>query len=165
MPKTLENTGSGAKLRSSQVVSPHLICAGAANAIEFYKKAFGAVETMRLPGQDGKLIHAAITIHGGTVMLTDEAPQWGSLSPLALKGSPVTIHLNVDNVDAVIDRAVKAGATLKMPAADMFWGDRYGQITDPFGHNWSISTHQRDMTVEEIQAEMKTFMSQKTAKA
>ena len=165
MAQAYDEPTSGAKLRSSQVVTPHLVCAGAAKAIEFYKKAFGAVEMMRLPGQDGKLIHAAITIEGGAVMLTDEAPEWGSLSPLALKGSPVTVHLNVDDVDAVIDRAVKAGATLKMPVADMFWGDRYGQLTDPFGHNWSIATHQRDMTVEEIQAAMKTFMSAKPAKS
>ena len=158
MAKSPAKSSSGAKTRSTQVVTPHLVCAGAAKAIDFYKKAFGAVETMRMPGPDGKLIHAALELNGGTVMLTDEAPQWGSLSPLSLKGSPVTIHLNVADTDAVIKRAVDAGATLKMPAADMFWGDRYGQITDPFGHNWSISTHQRDMTVEEIQAAMKKAM-------
>ena len=149
---------AGNKVAPLHPVAPHLVCRGAAEAIAFYKKAFGAVETMRLPGPDGKLIHAALELNGGTVMLTDEAPQWGSLSPLSLKGSPVTIHLNVADTDAVIKRAVDAGATLKMPAADMFWGDRYGQITDPFGHNWSISTHQRDMTVEEIQAAMKKAM-------
>ena len=158
MAKAQEKPSSGAKLQSSQVVTPHLVCAGAAKAIEFYRQAFGAVETMRLPGQDGKLIHAAIEINGGVVMLTDEAPEWGSMSPLSLKGSPVTIHLTIDDVDAFVARAVKAGATLKMPVADMFWGDRYGQVTDPFGHNWSVATHIRDMTVEEIQEAMKTSM-------
>jgi PhnB protein len=132
-------------------VTPHLVCAGAADAINFYREAFGAVETMRLPGKDGKLIHAAIQIGGASVMLVDEMPEWGALSPKSLKGTPVTIHLYVEDVDAFVDRALKAGATLKMPVADMFWGDRYGVIVDPFGHSWSVATHQRDMTAEEIQ--------------
>ena len=106
-------------------------------------------------------MHAALEINGGAIMLVDEAPEWNSFSPLSLKGSPVTIHLNVDDVDKFFDRAVKAGAKVKMPVADMFWGDRYGIVTDPFGHTWSIATHQRDMTVEEIQHSMKTFMTPK----
>ena len=148
----------------TSAVSPHLVCAGAAKAIEFYKKAFGAIEVLRLPGRDGKLIHAALEINGATVMLTDEAPDWGALSPLALKGTPVTIHLMVVDVDAVIARAVKAGATLKMPVADMFWGDRYGVVVDPFGHSWSVATHLRDMTVAEIQKAMAAFMPPHDAK-
>jgi uncharacterized glyoxalase superfamily protein PhnB len=84
-------------------------------------------------------------------MLVDEMPEWGALSPKSLHGTPVTIHLYVEDVDAFVDRAVKAGASLKMPVADMFWGDRYGVIVDPFGHCWSVATHQRDMTAEEIQ--------------
>ena len=132
-------------------MTPHLVCAGAADAINFYRKAFGAVETMRLPGKDGRLMHAAIQIGRASIMLVDEMPEWGALSPKSLKGTPVTIHLYVDDVDAFVDRAVKAGATLKMPVADMFWGDRYGVIVDPFGHSWSVATHQRDMTAEEIQ--------------
>jgi PhnB protein len=118
-------------------VTPHLVCSGAADAISFYRKAFGAVETMRLPGKDGKLMHAAIQIGGASIMLVDEMPEWGALSPKSLKGTPVTIHLYVEDVDAFVERAVQAGATLKMPVADMFWGDRYGVIVDPFGHSWS----------------------------
>ncbi len=141
-----------------QVLSPHLVCAGAAKAIDFYKKAFGAVEKMRLPGKNGKLIHGAVQICGCSVMLVDEMPEWGALSPKALKGTPVTIHLMVDDVDAFVKRAVKAGAKLIMPVADMFWGDRYGIVEDPFGHRWSIATHLRDMTAKEIQAAMRTAM-------
>jgi len=135
-------------------VTPHLICGGAADAIEFYKKAFGAVETIRLPGPGGKLIHAAIRIGDSTVMLVDENPEWGMLGPKLLKGSPVTIHLFVEDVDAFVARAVGAGANVTMPIADMFWGDRYGAIEDPFGHRWSVATHQRDLSTEEIQQAM-----------
>jgi PhnB protein len=131
-------------------ITPHLICAGAADAIEFYKKAFSAEETMRMPGPDGRLMHAAVKIGDSMLMLVDEMPEWGALGPKALKGSPVTIHLMVDNVDEVYARAVAAGATAKMPVADMFWGDRYGKVVDPFGHEWSIATHVRDMTPEEM---------------
>lgn len=135
-------------------VTPHLICAGAAKAIEFYKKAFGAVEEARLPGQDGRLMHAVIRIHGDAVMLVDEMPEWGALSPKALKGSPVTLHLYVEDVDAFVKHAVDAGAKLTMPVADMFWGDRYGKIEDPFGHVWSVATHVRDVSLEEAQKAM-----------
>lgn len=133
-------------------ITPHLICEGASDAIEFYKKAFGAQEMMRLPGPDGKLMHASVRIGDSIVMLVDEMPEWGALGPKALKGSPVTIHLMVDDVDAVFAQAVAAGATVKMPVDDMFWGDRYGQVIDPFGHVWSIATHMRDLTPEEIAA-------------
>jgi uncharacterized glyoxalase superfamily protein PhnB len=105
---------------------------------------------MRLAGPSGKLMHAGIRIGAAPIMLVDEMPEWGALSPKALNGTPVAIHLYVDDVDAFVARAVKAGATLKMPVADMFWGDRYGIVVDPFGHSWSIATHQRDMTAEEI---------------
>ena len=127
----------------SQAVSPlapHLICDGAAAAIDFYVAAFGATEILRMPAEDGKLMHAAVTINGATVMLVDENREWGSCSPKTLGGSPVTLHLTVPDVDAFIARAVEAGAELTMPPADMFWGDRYGTIRDPFGHNWSIAT-------------------------
>jgi uncharacterized glyoxalase superfamily protein PhnB len=132
------------------VLSPHLVCAGAADAIEFYKKAFDAVEMVRLPGEDGKLMHAGILICGASVMLVDEAPEWGMLSPRSLQGTPVTIHLYVEDVDAFVERAVEAGATVKMPVADMFWGDRYGVIEDPFGHRWSVATHLRDLSEQEL---------------
>jgi PhnB protein len=138
-----------------QSVTPHLICAGAADAIEFYKKAFGAVEEARLPGPDGKLMHAMIRIGDSAVMLVDEMPEWGALGPKSLKGSPVTIHLYVENADATVERAVKAGAKVTMPLADQFWGDRYGKLEDPFGHHWSVATHVRDVSTEEMQQAMK----------
>ncbi|HZN23376.1 MAG TPA: VOC family protein [Burkholderiales bacterium] len=135
-------------------VTPHLVCAGAADAIEFYKKAFGAVEEARLPGPQGKIMHAMIRIEGSAVMLVDEMPEWGALGPKSLKGSPVTIHLYVENVDAFFQRAVDAGAKVTMPVADMFWGDRYGKLEDPFGHHWSVATHIRDVTPEEARQAM-----------
>ena len=135
-------------------VTPHLVCAGAADAIEFYKKAFGAVEEGRLPGPNGRLMHAMIRIGDSAVMLVDEMPEWCALGPKALKGSPVTIHLYVDDVDAFAARAVKAGAKITMPVADMFWGDRYGKLEDPFGHHWSVATHMRDVSSQEMQQAM-----------
>jgi len=141
-------------------VTPHLVCAGAADAIDFYKKAFNAVELSRMPGPDGKLMHAAIRIGDSVLMMTDEFPQWGGLGPKTLKGSPITIHLYVENVDAAFEQAVAAGATVKMPVADMFWGDRYGMLDDPFGHHWSIATHTRDLTPEEMRQGMQSQMSQ-----
>jgi PhnB protein len=128
-----------------------LVCDGAAEAIEFYKKAFNAVEMMRLPGPQGKLIHASIRIGDSAVMLADEFPEWGSFGPNSLKGSPVTIHLQVEDVDALFEQAVSAGAEVKMPVQDMFWGDRYGYLEDPFGHHWAIATHVRDVSPEELQ--------------
>ena len=135
-------------------VTPHLVCAGAAAAIEFYKKAFGAVETTRLPGPDGKIAHAMIRIGDSAVMLADEFPEMGSVSPKSLNGSPVTVHIYVEDADATVDRAGKAGAKITMPVADMFWGDRYGKLVDPFGHHWSVGTHVRDVTTEEMQRAM-----------
>jgi len=135
-------------------VTPHLVCAGAAEAIDFYKKAFGATELSRMADADGKIMHASIKIGDSPLMLNDENPEWGVFGPKHLKGSPVTIHLYVENVDAVFDQAVRAGAKATMPVADMFWGDRYGRVEDPFGHQWSIGTHVRDVTPEEMQKAM-----------
>ena len=135
-------------------VTPHLVCAGAADAIGFYVKAFGAVELRRMPGPDGKLMHAQVKIGDSILMLVDEMPEWGALGPKALKGTPVTIHLSVTDVDAAFAQAVAAGATAKMPPAEMFWGDRYGQVEDPFGHRWSIATHTRDLTDAQIREGM-----------
>jgi PhnB protein len=132
-------------------VTPHLICAGAADAIEFYKKAFNATEKARIPAPNRKLMHASIQIGDSTVMLIDEMPEWGALGPKALKGTPVSIHLYVEDVDAFTAQAVGAGAKVTMPIADMFWGDRYGQLEDPFGHRWSVATHVRDTSPEEMQ--------------
>lgn len=137
-----------------RTITPHLVCAGAAAAIEFYKNAFGAEEVMRIPGPDGKLGHAMLRIGDSALMLADEFPQWDSFGPLALNGSPVTLHLAVADVDQAFARAIAAGAKVRMPLADMFWGDRYGIVEDPFGHRWSMATHIRDVSPDEMAAEM-----------
>ena len=135
-------------------LTPHLICAGASDAIAFYEKAFGAVQLNRLDTPDGKVMNAALRIGDSVVMLVDEVAEWQCFGPKTLKGSPVTLHLYVPDVDASLAQALAAGATPIMPATDMFWGDRYGQVQDPFGHNWSIATHQRDLTDAQIREEM-----------
>lgn len=121
-------------------LTPHLVCAGAAAAIDFYKAAFGAEELMRLPAPDGSILHACIRVNGSSVMLVDENRGCGLSGPKALGGTAVTLHLVVDDVDAAVDRAITAGAVVVMPVADQFWGDRYGVIADPFGHQWSLAT-------------------------
>ena len=131
---------------------PHLVCADASAAIDFYVRAFDAVELTRMPGPNGKLMHAMLMIGGSALMLVDEMPQYGVLSPTSLNGTPVTVHRYVDDVDAAIARAMEAGATVTMPAADMFWGDRYGVVQDPSGHKWSLATHLRDVSADEMQA-------------
>ena len=138
-------------------LTPHLVCRNASAAIAFYGKAFGAVELSRLPGPEGKLMHAMVRIGDSSLMLVDEFPDCGAFGPQSLKGSPVTIHLYVTDVDATVERAVAAGAKVTMPVSDMFWGDRYGRIEDPFGHQWSIATHIRDLSPQEIQAAAATF--------
>lgn len=131
-------------------LSPHLVIDGAAAAIDFYKKAFGAEEMMRLPGPDGRLMHAAIRINGSSVMLVDENRNFGMLGPKALGGTSVTMHLIVDDADASAKRAENAGAKMIMPVAEQFWGDRYGVLEDPFGHKWAVSTPVTAMTPEQI---------------
>lgn len=138
-------------------ITPHIICEGAADAIAFYQKAFGAVEVMRLAGDDGRIMHAALKIGDSTLMLADDFPAYGGLGPKALKGSPVTLHLYSPDVDAAFQQAVDAGASVRMPVADMFWGDRYGQVTDPYGHHWSIATHVRDVSPEDMVEAMKNM--------
>ena len=141
-------------------MTPHIVCAGTADAIEFYKNAFDATEVMRMPGKDGKLMHATVSLQGALLMLVDENKEWGLLSPLSLGGTPVTLHLNVANADAAIQRAEAAGATVTLPAHDAFWGDRYGQLKDPFGHSWSIAHPLGDsmMSEEELRAAAKDAM-------
>jgi uncharacterized glyoxalase superfamily protein PhnB len=139
-------------------VTPHLVCAGAADAIAFYKQAFGAVESGRMDGPDGKVMHAELRIGDSPIMLADEFPEYGSCGPKALKGSPVAIHLYVPDADAMWEQALAAGAEVLMPISDTFWGDRYGQVTDPFGHRWSIATHKRDMTPQQMEAAMHEAM-------
>jgi PhnB protein len=137
-------------------ITPHLIVKGASEAIEFYKRAFGAEELSRMPfpGPDGqmKLGHAELQIGNSRLFLADEFPQQGATGPSG--SSPVTIHMYVTDADAVFERAVKAGATAQMPPADMFWGDRYARVVDPFGHHWSIATHLEDLTPEQMQQRM-----------
>ena len=124
---------------SSPTLIPHLVCAGAAKAIDFYKTAFGAREMMRMPAPDGRLMHAAVSIGGNMLMLVDEMKEHGMLAPDALGGTPVILHLIVADADSAIERAQSAGATVTLAAHDAFWGDRYGQVRDPFGHLWSIA--------------------------
>jgi uncharacterized glyoxalase superfamily protein PhnB len=144
---------------------PHLVCSPCAEAIEFYKKAFGAQEVHRSPAPDGRrIMHAAIRIGKSFVFLVDDFPEFcggKASSPTALKGTPVSMHQYVENCDAAVKRAQDAGATVQMPPMDMFWGDRYGVVTDPFGHKWSFATHIKDVTPAEMQAAMKEAFSQK----
>ncbi len=135
-------------------LTPHLVCRDAAAAIDFYGRAFGAIELFRLPGPDGRLIHACVRIGDSQLFLVDEMPEHGALGPQALKGTPVTLHLQVEDADAAFARAMRAGAMVTMPLADMFWGDRYGRVVDPFGHHWSIATHLREVSREEMVAAM-----------
>ena len=137
-------------------LTPHIVCRDAPAAMDFYIRAFGARDGGRLAGPDGKLMHGMLWIGDSALMLVDENPKWGMSSPQLLKGTPVVLHLYVEKVDAALTRAVEAGATLTMPAADMFWGDRYGQVRDPFGHAWSIATHIRDVSPEDVLAASKT---------
>jgi uncharacterized glyoxalase superfamily protein PhnB len=137
-------------------LTPHIVVKDAAKAIEFYKKAFGAEEVMRMPGPGGKIMHADLKIGDSHLMLVDEFPEMDCHSPQSLKGSPVHLHVYVPDVDAAFKKAVAAGATASMPVTDMFWGDRYGKVTDPFGHKWSIATHQKDMTPAEIAKAMQS---------
>jgi PhnB protein len=139
-------------------VSPHLVVDDGAAAIDFYVKAFDAVELGRVPGPDGKLMHAALQINGATVMLNDDFPEYNdgkSSTPTALGGTPVTIHLTVTDVDTKFQRAVDAGATVVAPLQDQFWGDRYGVLRDPFGHQWSLGQPVREVSPEEIAEAMK----------
>ncbi len=127
-------------------LAPHLVCKGAADAIDFYKKAFGAEELMRLPGPDGRLLHGSVKINNCMVMLADEFGDVGdehrNVSALTLGATPVTLHLAVDDADRWAARAIDAGAKVILPVGDMFWGDRYGVVEDPFGHRWAMATPQ-----------------------
>jgi PhnB protein len=135
-------------------VTPYLIVNGAASAIEFYKKAFGATELFRMPGPDGKIGHAEIKIGNSPIMLADEHPEMGFRGPKALGGSPVGILLYVEDVDKMAGQAVAAGAKVEKPVQDQFYGDRSGTFADPFGHRWTIATHKEDVSSEEMQKRM-----------
>jgi PhnB protein len=132
-------------------VTPYLVFKDAARAIEFYKNAFGAKEAFRLSEPSGKIGHAEITVGNSRIMLADEYPDFGALSPQTIGGSPVRIHLYVEDSDKIFKQAVKAGGTILRPVADQFYGDRSGMIADPFGYSWNIATHKEDVSPEEMQ--------------
>lgn len=146
-------------------ITPHVVCKDAIQAIAFYTRAFGAEEIFRLTALNGALIHATLRIGNSMLMLADECPPMGAFSPKKLGGTPVTIHLSVDDVDASFARAVAAGATAQMPVTEMFWGARYGVVHDPFGHSWSIATQVRNLSPEEIQAGLAAAMRDPVAKS
>jgi uncharacterized glyoxalase superfamily protein PhnB len=132
-------------------VSAYIVVRNAVEALAFYNKSFGAETVMRMPGPDGKsTMHAEMRIGNSMVMLSEENPAWGTKSPQTLGGTPVSMHIYCDDVDALFTRAIAAGCTSPAPVMDMFWGDRFGKLVDPFGHEWSIATHKEDPTPEEI---------------
>ncbi len=146
MPKSVKTIPEG-----YHSVTPYLIVRGAARAIDFYEKAFGAKELFRMPQPDGRVGHAELQIGDSRIMLADEHPEVGARSPQSVGGSPVTIHLYVDDVDATVAGAVTAGARVTRPVADQFYGDRSGGLTDPFGHVWYVATHVEDVPADEIE--------------
>jgi len=144
-----------------RTLTPSLRIRGAARAMEFYKQAFGAEEVCRMAGPDGQsIMHAELKIGDSMVMLCDEMPQWGALGPASLNGTSVGIHVYTPDVDAAVRRAEAAGATVIMPPADMFWGDRFAKLKDPFGHEWSIATHKEDLTPEQMAPRMEAAMKE-----
>ncbi|MBI3893700.1 MAG: VOC family protein [Candidatus Wallbacteria bacterium] len=141
-------------------LTPHLIVRDTRKAIDFYKRAFGAKEIGCHLMPDGKTVmHAELRIGDSPLMLAEENPQWKCASPLTLNGSPVTIHVYVTDVDASYNQAVAAGATVKMPPENMFWGDRFAQVSDPFGHVWSIATHVEDLTEAQVEEKAKALFA------
>ncbi len=133
-------------------VSAYLVVKNSVEALEFYGKAFGAETICRMPGPDGQsTMHAEMGIGNSTVMLTDENPQWGAASPITLGGNHSSLHLYVEDVDSAFEQAVAAGCEVTMPLQDMFWGDRFGKVKDPYGHQWGIATHKEDLTEDELQ--------------
>ena len=140
-------------------VTPYLVVNGAAQAIDFYQRAFGAKEIMRMNAPNGKIGHAELRIGDSVIMLSDEMPGGSVRSPQSIGGTTAGVFIYVDRVDTVFKNAVSAGAKVTTPLADMFWGDRYGQLTDPFGHSWSVATHIEDVAPEEMQKRMKAEMA------
>lgn len=140
-------------------LTPHLTVRNASEALEFYKKAFGAevLHVSHMP--DGRVMHASIRVGDSMLMLNDEMPEHGALSPLSTGGSGVTLHIYTENVDDSFARAVSAGATVKMPLADQFWGDRYGLVSDPYGFQWSLATHVRELSPQEMEREQEKVFS------
>ena len=135
-------------------IAPHIVCRNCSEAIEFYKKALGAQEISRIPGPEGVVMHAMLMVGEMPIMLNDEFPQWGKESPESVGGSMCLHTMYVEDCDAAMERFQKAGGEVTMPASDQFWGDRYGTLTDPFGHQWAFCTHVEDVSPEEIAKRM-----------
>ena len=135
-------------------LTPYLVVKGAAEAIEFYAKAFGATEMMRMPGPGGRIMHAELKIGNSVLMLSDENPERGYLSPASRGGHTSSVMFYTDDVDATFKKAIAAGAKETTPVTDMFWGDRMGNLTDPFGHSWAIATHKEDVSPQEMEKRM-----------
>jgi PhnB protein len=146
-------------------VTPNLIVQDAAAALDFYRRAFGADETVRMPGPGGKIMHAEFRIGNSVMMLAEEMPDMGSKSPRTLGGSPVSFYVYISDVDAAWKRATDAGAKEVMPVSDMFWGDRTGWLEDPFGHQWALAQHVADLSPEEIQRGQEEFFAKAHASA
>jgi uncharacterized glyoxalase superfamily protein PhnB len=140
-------------------ITPSIVVRDAARAIDFYKRAFGAEEINRMAGPDGSIMHAEIRIGDSIVMLGEESEQWGSRSPLSTNGNPGSLHLYVPDADAAYARAIEAGATARFPLEDAFWGDRYGKVTDPFGHEWGIGTRVKDLSDAEMRQAAEAWMA------
>jgi len=140
-------------------LTPSLMCRETPKAMEFYARAFGAVEISRFAGPDGKIMNAQMRIGDSIFMLSEENLEWDAKSPLTLNGSPVSIQIYVEDTDKVFNTAVAAGASVSMPVEDMFWGDRWGSVTDPFGHHWAIATRKKEMTDDEMKAAAGEFFS------
>jgi PhnB protein len=146
--------------KGCNTVNVYLVLQNAEEAMEFYRKAFGFESGLCMPGPDGKsTMHAEMHLGNSTIMLTDENPQWETKAPATLGGSPASLHLYVDDVDALFGRAVAAGCQVKFPVTDMFWGDRYGKVEDPFGFQWGIATHTEDVAPEEMERRAQAFFA------
>lgn len=146
-------------------LTPHIIVSDAVKAIAFYKRAFGAKEVSAMRGPEGEIMHAELDLFGSRLMLANSSPQWHCFGPEHYKGSPVTLHLYVEDCDKVFAQATKAGAVVVMPVEDAFWGDRYGKLKDPFGHEWSVATHKKDLSATQIEEAGRKWMEQAKAPA
>jgi PhnB protein len=147
------------KPENMQSITAHLVVRGAAQAIDFYKRAFGAEQRARMDDPSGKVLHAELKIGNSVIMLADEFPGMGNPAP-GKEGSPVVLNLYSDDVDTMWKRATEAGATETMPLGDQFWGDRYGQVRDPFGHAWALGQHKEDLTPDQIRKRAEAFFSE-----
>jgi PhnB protein len=150
---------TGAPPAGYHTITPSIIVRDAAAAIDFYVRAFGAEEIGRMPAPDGSIMHAEIRIGDSLIMLGEESEQWGTRSPLSTNGNPGSLHIYVDDADAAFARALEAGATTTYPLENAFWGDRYGKVKDPFGHEWGIATRVKELTPEEMQQAATEWMA------